>query len=464
MTIASPERPETDGPLSFLRTIRQSILAREVGSLWVAEGVVLVTSLLQAAIVARVLGPRDFGASALVLSSTSLVFTFLDPQSKEAVVKYLGAHHANGRIKQALAVAKVAYAADLIVGLAGFALVAGGASWAADHVIHSSATAHLLVIYAAASTMSAPSATSRAVLTTFRRFSTVAVLQAGASLLRTVLITLLVLADLGVRGVIYGAGITLVLESMCAAALAHRTLRAEVGGRWWQGRRAALGDQFREMVRFMVYTDLTSLVAVFVKQADLVVLGYVRGPTEAGYYRVARLVTAPLSSIVTPLQQVVYPRVAAMAGIHDHPGLRRAARTYTLKLGMPIAVAALLGIPLLPLLLPVVAGAEYRPAVGGAMVLLAGGALILPLFWARPILLAEGHVRFLLANASLVAALSLAGYFVLGELMGNVGIALSRSVFAGALGSLAGVVYFFHARGRLGDRGSGHVIPPPTLD
>ncbi len=431
---------------SFIRTVRQSLLAREVGGLWVGEGVALAMGLLQAVVVARILGPRDFGTAALILGSTTLVFGLLDPKAREAVVRYLGAHHATGRIEQALAVPKVAYGADLLLGVAGFAIIAGGASWIEDHVIHSRGATHLLVVFAATSMFTAPSATSRAVLTTFRRFPAVAMLQAGSSLLRIALMVILVAADFGVSGVVYATGISIVVESLCAGFLAHRAVRGALGRSWWQARRAALGGQFGEIVRFMAYTDLTSLVAVFVKEADLVVLGVVAGPTQAGYYRLARSVAAPMSSLVLPLQQVVYPRLAAMAGTGDHRGMQQAARRYMLKVGSPIGAAALLFVPLLPFLVPAVAGPEYRPAVSAAAVLFAGTALTLPAFWTRPVLLAGGHVRFLLAVSIVASTLTLAGYFVLGELFGGAGVALSRVVFAGIGGSAAAVFYFFRVR------------------
>ncbi len=446
MTVTRPGKPETVGPWGFLRTVRQSLLAREVGSLWMAEVVVLATAITQAAVVARALGPERFGTAALVLGTTALVFTFLDPQSQEAVVKYLGGHHAVGRVRHALAVPKVAYGADLLIGVAGLAVVAASSSWLADNVIHSHAADHLLLIYAAASTLAAPSTTSRSILTTFRRFSTVAVLQAGSAVFRTALVIVLVVAGAGVAGVVYGTAISVVVESVCAGVLAHRTVRRELGASWWSGRRATLGEQFREMVRFMVYTDLTTLVTAFVKQADLVALGLVRGPAEAGYYRLARSMTAPLASIVTPLQQVVYPRFAALAGTGDATAMGKAARRYTVNVGLPVAALALLGLPLLPFVVPAVAGSEYRPAVGVAAVLVAGGALSLPAFWSRPMLLAGGHVRFLLSVSIVLGGLTVVGYVVFAHLMGDVGVAISRAGIAGVGGSAAAVIYLARAR------------------
>jgi O-antigen/teichoic acid export membrane protein len=442
---------------SFLSTIRTSLLAREVGGLWAAQVFALGTGLVQAVVVARILGPRDFGTAALVLSSTTLVFSLVDPQAREAVVKYLGAHHATGRTEQALAVPKVAYGADVLLGAVAFLIVAAGAQWFERHVVHDPHSADLLVIFAAAMVFAAPAATSRAVLTTFRRFPTVALLQAASSLLRVVIMVVLVAGGHGIEGVVYATAISIVVECLWGAVLADRELRRNLGRSWILARRSALGPEFRSIVRFMVYTDLSSLAAVFVKEADVVVLGYVGGPTQAGYYRLARSVTAPMTALIVPLQQVIYPRLAAMAGLGDHAGIHRAVRRYMLKVGGPLSVAAVLAVGLLPFVVPAVAGPAYRPAVGAAAVLFVGTALTLPAFWTRPVLLAGGHLRFLLVVSVGGTILTVAGYFLLGNLFDAVGVALSRVVFAGVGGSVLAALYFFRVH-----PAESRPVPDPT--
>jgi O-antigen/teichoic acid export membrane protein len=437
---------------SFARRVRVSLFARQVSGLWAAQGVVLAMALVQAIVVARLLGPKAFGTAALIIGSTSLVFTFFDPQSQEAVVKYLGKHHERGNLQQAAAVPKVAYGVDVLLGIVGFAIVAGAAPFINDHLLHSSSATRLLVFFAAASAFAAPSTTSRAVLTTFQRFSTVAVLQAGAAVLRAFLAVVFVAGGLGASGFVYAVGIGIVVESISAGVFAHRAVRESIGCSWWQGRRSALGTEFREIVRFMIYTDLTSLVVVFVKEADTVVLGALRGPRQAGFYRLAKSVASPMSSIVLPLQQVVYPRLARLAALRDEDGMRRVARDYTVKVGLPIAAAALVALPLLPFAVPALAGSDYEPAVGAAMFLVAGAALILPLFWARSAILAGGHVRGLFLISVVISVMTLAGYFVLGDPFGASGVAAARAGIAGVTGSLVVTGYLLSKRGKLLER------------
>jgi O-antigen/teichoic acid export membrane protein len=245
----------------------------------------------------------------------------------------------------------------------------------------------------------------------------------------------------GFRGVIYAESATLVVESLIAGVLAHRAMRSDLGFSWLQTKCSVLGDEIRHIVRFMIYTDLTSLANVFVKEGDVVILGLARGPTEAGYYRLAKALAAPIGSIVLPLQQAVYPRLAAMAGTGDVDGLRRATRRYTERIGIPIGALLLVALPLLPVVVPGMAGEDYRPAVATAAVLLAGAALTIPAFWARPMILAGGDVRVLFGISVVGTVLTVAGYVVFGNLWGGVGVAASRAVFASVLGTLALVVF-----------------------
>jgi O-antigen/teichoic acid export membrane protein len=417
------------------------MLARDVGVLWTAEGIALALGLVQTVVVARFLGPREFGTAALILGFSSMVFNVLDPKSQEAVVKYVQTYRASGLTQRALAVPRVAYGADLLLGVAGVTAVAALAPWARDHLVRADSGARLLVLLAIASAFSSPIATSRAILTTFGRFSTVAVLQAASAMLRTVLAILLVSTGHGVRGPIYAVAITVVVESMATGAIAYQTMRSELGGSWWSARRANLGADFREMVQFMFYTDLTSLVGVLTKEADLFVLGLVRGPLEGGYYRLARSVAAPIASVILPLQQAVYPRISAMVGTGDAVGLQKARKRYTLQIGTPVGLVVALGLLVLPVVVPMLAGPDYRRAVLPATILYAGSLVVLPVFWIRPSLLAGGHVRFLLLTSIVTGVLTGGGYFVLGDRYGAVGVASARALFAGLVGTIIALTY-----------------------
>lgn len=434
--------------------VARSGMTRNAGKLAAGGVVVLVLGVAQAVLVARALGPRDFGLAALILSFPALVFTFFDAQAAEAVVKYLGRFVTTGERGKALAVPKLAYAVDGALALVGFALVAASSSWVADGLLHSSDYAGLLVLVAAAQVVAAPADTSRAILTSFDRFSGVAWVQAGAATARFALVVVLLGNGGGIGAFVVASCAGTVIESVLIGWLANRALRTALGGNWWAGRVADVRDSVREMGRFLLYTDLTSLVAVFIKQADIVILGMVAGPVQAGYYRLARSLAAPATSVITSLQAVLYPQVARLVAGADGAALMRRARRWCVLAGLPLAALSLLVFPFVPEVIRLLSGDEFVGATASAQWLLAGSAFVLAFFWLRPIQLATGQVRFMFLNGVALGVVSVVAFFVLGGPFGAAGVAASRTVVAGFAGTTAGL-WRLHVLSR-----SGRLIPP----
>jgi hypothetical protein len=122
-------------------------LTRNAGKLGGAGVVILALGIFQSILVARWLGPKDFGVAALILGVPMLIFTFFDPQTREAVVKYLGEFTTTGESHKALAVPKLAYVIDGALGIVGVAVVALLAPWAAAHILHDSSLVPLLIVW-----------------------------------------------------------------------------------------------------------------------------------------------------------------------------------------------------------------------------------------------------------------------------------------------------------------------------
>src|SRR5262245_39061821 len=319
-----------------LAIITGSALTRNAGKLGGAGVVVLALGIFQSVVVARWLGPKDFGVAALVLGVPALIFTFFDPQTREAVVKYLGEFTTTGETRKALAVPKLAYVIDSGLGVVGFVAVALVAPWAAAHVLHNGSLAPLLIVAAAAQATSAPADTSRAVLSSFGRFDAIAWQRGCTTVVRLVLVLMALGLGGGMSGFVYATCAAVVVDSLTAAWLAHAVLCRSLGQAWWHGRRHDVAPRLREMCDFLVFTDLTSLVAVFVKQADVVILGWIAGPVEAGYYRLARSITTPAATGTESLQSVLYPRVAQMTASSEPVDIIRRARDWFLRAGMPL--------------------------------------------------------------------------------------------------------------------------------
>lgn len=187
---------------------------------------------------------------------------------------------------------------------------------------------------------------------------------------------------------------------------------------------------------------------VFVKRLDLVVLGYFRGPTEAGYYRLAKSIVAVVRSLARPLQSVTYPRMVRLWSAGRHNELKRAIRRYAVMVGIPLGVLVFLSIPLLPMVVELVAGVEYLPAAFVSQIFFLAGAVYLGLFWVRPLYLATGRVRSWFGLGLINVGFVIMAYPVGAALWGAYGVAAGRAT-AGILNHGLATVQVFRRKGIL---------------
>jgi O-antigen/teichoic acid export membrane protein len=431
--------------------------------LWGAEGVALLTTLVQTMFVARVLGPRSYGVAALIISIPAFVFTFLDPQSESAVVRYLTRFERAKEPQRAAAAVKTAYLVDLGLAAAGSAVVLLLAGWAARHLVEDPTTTWLVALAALGLSTAGPAATSRAVLSTFGHFSRIASLSVAASIIRNGSMIALVALGLGIRGVVFGAVAGQVFESVILYVASRRVLRERTSLTLRTVSAGALQPYRGEVLRFMAYTEMTTLATAFIKHGDVLLLGLARGPTEVGFYRLASSLAGIAGRIVTPLQAVVYPDVARIAAAGDEAGLRRLVRRHFLTIGLPLALLGAIALPFVGPSMRIAAGTAYGPAASVCQVILVGTLMGLMTYWLRPLYLATGRERLFFALTVPVAIVTIGAMALAAHSAGAIGVAWARVLGASVLGT--GVALTALARERralIRSGGGGEPDDPPA--
>jgi O-antigen/teichoic acid export membrane protein len=403
----------------------QGRFARNVSVLTAANLAGAGLSFLQGIIVARILGPESYGIVALIMTYPNLVYSFLSAKSGDATIKYLGQFHSQGERKQSVAMCGLGYTVDLVVAVLAFGIIIVTASWAAANIVQRPDLAWLIPFYAIALVPQSLRGTSHAVLSILERFTWAAAIQIATTVARFVSVIALVLLGFGVAGVIWGNLIGFLINGMLYAGSAFWLIRTTWHGWWWQQNFwHDLQHYRRDIVRFLGLNEVSALAGMIPKQLDIIVLGYFSGPTQVGYYRLAKSLTDIIALLVSPLQSVVYPRLSSLWGAGQHRAAHKQARTMALMLGLPLgALVMLIGIPLVPFVLPLLVGNEYAPAIVATQLLLTGAAAWLAFFWIRPFVLAKGGIKMWTGISVLVACMSLAAYFVVIPIWGYLGLA-----------------------------------------
>lgn len=371
----------------------RSRFVQDVGILTLANFVKAIISFTQGILVARWLGPELYGVAALVMSVPSLVYTFFDARSSEASIKYLSEFDARGDREKAAAMCRLGYAIDFGIAMLAFIGVLIITPWASHAIVHRPELAWLIVVYATAFLPRSLTGTSYAVLVVHRNFTTIAFISILVTALRFGLILGLVLVGWNVTGVVLGNSIALTLEGLLFGFLAWSCISNSWGRIPWSATWSILRGYRREIGQFLIYNDLNVLIGMIPKQLDLVLLGYFRNPTEVGYYKLARNLVNVVGYIIYPLQSVTYPELARLWGIGDQQSFRKRVQKLAWQIGVPLSLLILSGVTLIPIILPLLVGDVYRPAIIAVQILLIGSATWLAFFWLRPFYLAMANVR-----------------------------------------------------------------------
>jgi len=412
---------------SFWFGLRQRIgrkFAKDMGILTISNVASATLGLLQGILVARWLGPEKFGVAALVMSYPAMLFAFFDARTNAATIKFLSEFKEKGEIPKALAVCKLGYGVDLAVALLTLIAVMATAGWAQDRIVHAPGMAPLMIAYSLAFLPEAFAGTSRAMLSVLGRFDTIAWSGLLSTGVRVAAVCGFVLAGWEVAGVIWGNVLgKLALAGLCCLPATSKA-RKEWGAFWFWAEWKNLSGLWKGIFRFIIYTDLSQLLGMFSRQMDIVILGYFRGPEEAGYYRLARSLARGAGYLVHSLQTVAYPKLARLAAGVREVAFRRSVRQLALQAGAPLAGLALIPIPFMPVLVPALVGDAFEPSVIAAQALLVGSAFWLAFFWLRPTFMALGEVKAWFQMGTMTVAVRVGGMVLTSYLWGYVGLAL----------------------------------------
>lgn len=424
--------------------------------LWSAEGAALTLGVLQGLVVARALGPDRYGVYALALTFVAFVFLVLDPRAGDSVVKYLAEFVAAGDVGKSRAVVRAGLLLDMTWGAAGLLLVSALAT-PAGALLHIQGDADLIPVVALGLSVAAPVATSRAVLSVFERFDAISNRQFAVALLRALSVGAVALGGLGLSGVIWTLTIVSVLECVLfvSAAISVAAQRLDGPGIMTAPLSALRGHR-REMARFLALSGLTTLASSAIKQVDTLLVGVMAGPREAGYYRLAKSLTAPASNVGGPLQTVLYPRLARAESQGDLSRADQLVRRTFVRAGLPLALLAVISLPLVQPVVHLLAGRAFDGAVGPSIALVLGVAVSFATLHLRPMFLVRNQMRPLLLFTVIASALSLAAFFPAAASFGADGVAWTRTV---VLGLVSGVMAAYLHR-RAARRGAERLLSP----
>lgn len=379
-------------------------------------------------VAARELGPTRFGLFSLVVVAANFFQTLLDLTVEESMIKF-GYRYQTGRrwgrllrlYRQGLALKSLgaAIAAAVVLVLAPFAdSIFGGHHLLAPMLLSSLLPLALI-----------PESLAGAVLVLRGRYDV-----RGGFLALT--------QGLRLAGIAVGAHYG-VVEAVLGLVLGQATASVAVGGtalalfrRLPLGASEPLGEDRREIVRFVVQSSLaTGLVSLRGSIVPLL-LGVVTSPTQVGYFRAAQAPQTGLSALSSPIRLIMLTEQTRDWEAGSTGAVFAGIRRFSVAAAALMAVSVPPVYVFMPTLVRVFYGADYAPAVTATRLILLAGAIQLVVAWTKsfPVSIGRPGLRILTHGIETLVVVPLV--LVLGALWNATGAAAAVLIATGVFAAV----------------------------
>lgn len=363
------------------RTLARASLASpaavDTGLLVAAQYVASAIGLVTAVVAARLLGPTEYGLAAITVALPNLVLAVVAVKTEAVTIHYLSTFRRDRAIAETRALCKVGCAVDFAVGCVALLVVAAAVMSLDVGRIAGLADAPVLVVaYAGCFPLLSLASTGRAVLTAWGRFGTIAALRIADRLVALACTLTVIALGLGAAGIVLATAVSEAIAGVATLVVASAALSADGVGRWWRAPVSPVAALRGELARAFGWNNVVSTASGVLGQGPVLLLGAVRGPTDAAFLRLATAIVAVLGYVEAAMGRVVYPMLATGSG-----DVVARVRQWTLRRGLPVALGLLALVPLIPIGLPLVVGDAYASMVPGTQAMVAGAAASSLFFW-----------------------------------------------------------------------------------
>ena len=411
---------------------RSRVWLVQTGRSGVAIYAAAIVGFLTNLLVARSLGPQNFGSVVLAVTTVAFLAALLDFSLEEAVVHHGARALERGAPGGLRGLIRISMRIDVSVGIAVFTFLLVAAPALADFVSDGRLAPVLLVLAGLEVLVSTANGTTGAVLLLSGRpeLRAWALAWTAAARLLAVLVAIHVFGG-GAERVLLGFAVGAAIGSVAQYVVARRMERRA----WGVVPPSEAPVRASALVSFGLHSSATTTIIAVRAALVTVVLGRGSGPVQVGFLAIAMLPVTLAEVATSPVRTTVFAEQAKLAAAGRLDVLWRAVKGYTRWALVVGVAAAVVGWFLLPWLLPRLYGDGYADATRASRMLLPAAVATLTVAWAKglPASIGRPQIRTIVSMVELaataVAVLSLAS-------RGANGVAAALSIVAVAVASL----------------------------
>ena len=235
------------------------------------------------------------------MSFPTLIRSLFATKSASVTVRYITRARSDGQTEELGAVCRLGFLLDLGVSTLAFLLMIPLAGWVATQFLHLPNATGLIILFAASFPLYSFNGTSSSVLLSFARYRWIAAFQLAEQMLNLLAVGALLLAGFRVSAVVAGTALSQAAIGVMMLAAAAHLLREGGVGSWWRKRGRAIISVRRDLYSSFGWNYLVTTFAGALDQVPVLLVGRVKGSSEAGYYRLA----SSIATIGSYFEQVV---------------------------------------------------------------------------------------------------------------------------------------------------------------
>lgn len=417
-------------------------LFKNAGVLFSGNVVASILSLVSLAITSRILGAELFGVLVLISTYVLIVDSLCNFQSWQAVIKYGADALEHRRDEDFKALIKFGFLLDGGTAILG-AIVAASAAWFVGGLFGWDDEHVLMAVVYSITLLFHISGTPIAILRLFERYRKTAIQQVYEAAFKLAGVTLAFLVDAGLWGFILVWAATDILGKLLILYYSYQELLARNITQVSQSSIAGVSERFRGIWGFVWTTNINASIRMSIREADIMLVGALIGPSGAGLFRVVKISALLLGKVADVLYNSIYPEIAKLISVGDYRSFRRLALRASVISGIVALVLVFIFWWVGEAAILVILGVEYQDAYMPLIVYMFSQVVWMVSYPLSAAVLAFGIPQISLYVLLLSGLVYFPSLYILTSNMGLMGASLAAVIFYCLWSSIILVVVSF---------------------
>ena len=393
---------------------------------WILGSNIIRTALffLKSIVIARGLGVEFYGVYALIAAFVVTVQDFFNLNIGNAFIKFGAEFKTLERADKVMALIKACLLATAVTATLSVILISLLVSFAYESFVDVPGLEWYIVLYAIADVATFFDPMGRSILRLYYKFKVNSVVQTITAIIEFLVITLTILIyPKDLQAFFTAVVASKILNTVINNGAGFIELRHELTPHL-SARLSLLSGMYREIGGYIAGNSLSKTLRTLMNQGDVLILGALTGPSQVGFYAVAKRMANMIGVISDPFTMSVFPQFSLLLAEKKFIEIRTMLNRITRNAIIPAVLFTIVSMLLSEWVITLAFGTEYSGSAQPFRICIIGSVLTSLFFWNQSLMQSFGLIafRFYVYLAAVITG-GLTSYFLLVPEYGTLGMA-----------------------------------------